>query len=74
MNLVDKLILLALDDDKGTFAAQPIALQYGLAGAVILELFLQERIKIVDKKVIIKNRTRIGYNIEIGDVWGGGLI
>ncbi len=68
LNLVDKLILLALDDDKGTFAAQPMALTYGLAGAVILELFLQERIKIVDKKVVIKNRTRIGDDLLDGFV------
>jgi len=68
LNLIDKLILLALDDDKGTFAAEPMAVQYGLAGAVILELFLQERIKIVDKKVVIKNRTRIGDDLLDGFV------
>ena len=59
LNLVDKLLLLALDDDKGTFVSEPFALTYGFAGAILLELSLKERIKIVDKKVVVNNLKRI---------------
>ena len=60
LNLVDKFILLALDDDKGTFATEPFALTYGLAGAILLELSLKEYISIVDKKVVLRSHKRIG--------------
>jgi Golgi phosphoprotein 3 len=55
LNLADKLLLLALDDEKGTFVSGPFALTYGFAGAILLELSLKECIKIVDKKVVINN-------------------
>ncbi|WP_223034414.1 GOLPH3/VPS74 family protein [Hanstruepera marina] len=53
LNLVDKLLLLALDDDKGTFVSGPFALTYGLAGAILLELSLQNCISIANKKVVV---------------------
>lgn len=59
LNLVDKLLLLALDDEKGTFVSEPFALTYGLAGAILLELSLKGCIKIVDKKVVVNNLKRI---------------
>ncbi|WP_179007119.1 GOLPH3/VPS74 family protein [Winogradskyella forsetii] len=55
LNLADKLLLLVLDDDKGTFVSGPFALTYGLAGAIVLELSLQDCIKIENKKVIVNN-------------------
>ena len=60
LNLVDKFILLALDDDKGTFATEPFALTYGLAGAILLELSLKGYINIVDKRVVLRSHKRIG--------------
>lgn len=60
LNLVDKFILLALNDDKGTFASEPFAMTYGLAGAILLELSLRECITITNKKVHLKNKQRIG--------------
>lgn len=60
LNLVDKLLLLALDDDKGTFVSGPFALTYGLAGAILLELSLKECINIVNKKVVLKSTKHIG--------------
>lgn len=53
------MLLLALDDEKGTFVSGPFALTYGFAGAILLELSLKERIKIVDKKVVVNNLKRI---------------
>jgi len=60
LNLVDKFILLALDDDKGTFAREPFALTYGLAGVILLELSLREYIHVIDKKVVLRSHKRIG--------------
>nr|WP_320118971.1 GPP34 family phosphoprotein [uncultured Marinifilum sp.] len=51
LNLVDQLTLLALDDEKGSFVADSMSFGYGLAGAVILELSLQEMIEVHEKKL-----------------------
>lgn len=59
LNLVDKLLLLALDDEKGSFDSGPFALTYGFAGAILLELSLKECIKIVDKKVVVTKVNRL---------------
>ena len=63
LNLVDKFLLLALDDDKGTFISEPFAMTYGLAGAILLELSLLERISIENKKVVLKSSKRIGDSL-----------
>lgn len=58
LNLVDQLCLLALDDEKGSFVADSLSFAYGLAGAVILELSLQEKIKIREKKIEINTHKK----------------
>ncbi len=55
LNLVDQLTLLALDDEKGSFVADSFSFGYGLAGAIILELSLQEKIEIREKKIELKS-------------------
>lgn len=60
LNLVDKFLLLGLDDNKGTFTSEPFAVTYGLAGAILLELSLLESISIVNKKVVLKNQKKVG--------------
>ena len=55
LNLIDQLTLLALDDEKGTFVAESNAYSYALAGALIMELALQGRIELAEKKVIINH-------------------
>lgn len=55
LNLVDRLTLLALDDEKGSFVADSLTFAYGLAGAVILELSLQEMIEIKEKKIEVNS-------------------
>jgi len=57
LNLIDKLTLLALDDEKGTFLTSSPYFTYGIAGAVLLNLTLQNKIDIVNKKVIVVDRT-----------------
>ncbi|MDQ2178873.1 GPP34 family phosphoprotein [Marinifilum sp. D714] len=60
LNLVDQLTLLALDDEKGSFIADSFSFAYGLAGAVILELSLQERIEVEGKKIKVKSKETCG--------------
>jgi len=54
LTLTDKLILLALDDDKGTFSDFAQGFEYALAGAVLLELNLNELMELKDQKVQVK--------------------
>ncbi|PKQ63015.1 hypothetical protein BZG02_09585 [Labilibaculum filiforme] len=55
LNLVDQLCLLALDDEKGSFVADSFSFGYAMAGAIILELSLQEKIEIRDKNIEVKS-------------------
>ncbi len=59
LNLIDKLTLLALDDEKGSFISSPLYFTYGIAGAILLELTFQNKIEILEKKVIVKSRTKL---------------
>jgi hypothetical protein len=52
LTLADELVLLAYDDDGSRKLGQP-ALGYGLAGALLVELALAERVDVVDKKVTV---------------------
>ncbi|NNJ72779.1 MAG: GPP34 family phosphoprotein, partial [Enterobacterales bacterium] len=56
LSLSEKLLLLGLNDEKGSvvFSASG-ALPYGLAGALILELYLLEKIDFRDQKVKVIN-------------------
>lgn len=58
LTLSEKLLLLALHDEKGSvvFSAS-MALPYGLAGALLLELYLANKITFVDKKVQVIDAT-----------------
>ena len=49
--LVQELMLLGLDDDGRVVGRNP-AFDYALAGAVLLELALAERIDVADKRVV----------------------
>ena len=57
LTLIDQLTLLALDDHKGNFIPDSTTFSYALAGALILELILEEKISVSDDyiKVIDKN-------------------
>ncbi len=54
LTLIDDLILLSLDDESGSFIPNSLGFGYALAGAVLMELSLQELIVIKDKKVEVK--------------------
>lgn len=55
LNLIDRLFLLALDDEKGSFVHQSIVFGYCMAGALLYELSVQEHISITDEKVRVTN-------------------
>ncbi len=55
LNLADKLLLLALDDEKGTFNADSLTFNYGIAGAIIYELIKDNSIEISNKKIKVSN-------------------
>jgi hypothetical protein len=59
LNLIDKLLLLALDDDKGTFVSNSMVFDYCLAGALLYELTIHERIRVQDDKVILTNPRKL---------------
>lgn len=60
LSLPDQLTLLAIDDEKGNFIADSTSFSYAIAGAVILELALEERIDISHEMVQVKDRTKTG--------------
>jgi len=58
LTLTDKLILLALDDEKGTFVNFTQGFGYALAGAILMELNLKDKIEIKEKKILVKRSER----------------
>ena len=50
-DLVEGFLLLALDNSKGTFLIDTIALNHGLAGATLMELARLRRIRVEDRRV-----------------------
>lgn len=63
LTLIDQLTLLALDDKKGTFVPDSTSFKYAIAGAVILELALEEKIEILDSRVKVKERSKTGDKV-----------
>jgi len=59
LTLTDKLVLLALDDDKGTFISSTQGFCYALAASVLLELSLKHAIEIKDKAVVLKSSLKL---------------
>ncbi len=55
LSLAQELLLLALKDEKGTLAVDSTYVKVGLTGAMLLELLLEERLDVVDKKIRVKN-------------------
>lgn len=62
--LAEDLLLLALDDDKGTVSwRHTTALGYGLGGALLMDLVLQERIDSLDKKIVLVDPSPTGDEV-----------
>lgn len=60
LTLKEKYILLAYHPERGRPLAFSSYHSYGLTGAVLLELADQDKVKIEDKKVILKNKKKTG--------------
>lgn len=60
LTLSEKLLLLGLHDKKGSvvFSAST-ALPYGLAGALLIELYLSRRIDFIDKNIKVINADKV---------------
>lgn len=63
LNILDKLILLALDDEKGTFVSDSMVFGYCIAGAILFELSIKERIQIIENKVRITNNEKLNEDV-----------
>lgn len=64
LNLAEELLLLGLDDESGEIILSvSTALPYGIAGAILLELHLRNRIELTNKSVTIKDITNTGDEI-----------
>jgi golgi phosphoprotein 3 len=46
LNLIEEFLLIALDDEKGQFVIDSTHLHFGLAGAILLEMALREKVDI----------------------------
>lgn len=53
LHIFDKFILLALDQKKGKFLIDSFTLNYGLAGAILLELSQLNKIEIKNKRIVV---------------------
>jgi len=64
ITIAEQLLLLGLHDEKGSvLSSASIALPYGLAGAMILDLYFQDRIKFEDKNVHVVDHMSTGNAI-----------
>lgn len=60
LTLVESFLLLALDNKKGKFLIDSIALNHGLAGAVLMKLTILKKIKIENKRVYVIDSSDTG--------------
>lgn len=56
LNLLEKYLLIALDDEKGKFVNDTIHLHYGFAGAILLELAVRDKIEVRGESIILKDK------------------
>ena len=61
LSLIDQLTLLSLDDESGSFITNSISYSYSLAGAILLELSLHNRIEVLPQNnVLVKDKMHTG--------------
>jgi len=57
LNLLEKYLLIALDDEKGKFVNDSVHLHYGFAGAMLLELAIRDKIEVNGEQIRLKEDT-----------------
>ena len=61
LTLLEELMLLALDNDKGKMVSSAsMAIPFGLSGAAIFELHLADKIQLREKKVVVSDSKPCG--------------
>ena len=63
LNLIEKFILLALDKEKGKFLIDTMSLNYGIAGAILLEMSELNKIAIKNKRMFVTDNKLTGNKI-----------
>lgn len=63
VTLPESLLLLATDDESGHISTKSGALDYGLAGAVLTELLLRDRLDAEDGKLRLTNGSPMGDSV-----------
>ena len=64
LNLAEELLLLALEDERGTIRTSASqSLDYGLAGAVLLSLTVRDRLGMEGGKMIVSNPSPTGDDV-----------
>lgn len=67
LNLAEELLLLALEDEKGVVhSAASSSLDYGLAGAVLMELVLADRLRVEGERVLLDDGSLAGDEVLDG--------
>jgi Golgi phosphoprotein 3 (GPP34) len=61
--LADELLLLAYDDETGRCAVPVIALDLGMAAAVLIDLVLHDRIQVVDGAIVPVDVAPTGHGV-----------
>ena len=62
--LPEHLLLLALRDDKGSVVqSSAMALPYGLAGALVMELSMRRRVSVEEEALVVSSREATGDDI-----------
>lgn len=60
LNLVEGFLLLALDNNKGKFLTDSLAINHGLAGATLMKFTILDRVKVEGKKVQVIDHSPTG--------------
>ncbi len=60
LNIVEGFLLLALDNKKGKFLTDSLAINHGLAGATLMKLTIQNKIEIREKRVYVIDSSSTG--------------
>jgi golgi phosphoprotein 3 len=64
LSIAEEFLLLSLDDEKGVVCNQPfMGQEFGLAGAVLMELALMGRLRVDQQKLIMLDDTPTGNQI-----------
>ena len=67
LNLAEELLLLALEDERGVVHhAASDSLNYGLAGAVLMEFVLKDRLRTENEKLFVADGSRTGDSVLDG--------